>query len=190
MPKLNSNKTDELNSKNNKMKKVFLVAALLLMTIQCFSQTPNFQWTNGAGGAGAELGRSVVTDNLGNVYVTGCFASSTITFDTINLTNSNPNYCDIFLVKYSSAGSVIWAKKYGGMGSDIPNSIVLDFSGNIYLVGNYTSHSIIFGADILLNADTSNFYSDLFVAKMDNNGNALWGRGAGGTKNEKANSIT
>ncbi len=56
------------------------------------------------GGANSELGGFISTDDLNNIYLTGCFSSPTINCDSIQLLNSDSvlHHQDIFIAKYSN----------------------------------------------------------------------------------------
>ena len=97
-------------------------------------------------------GEKISTDASGNVYITGYFKSPTITFGTTTLTNnSTANDADIFVVKYDSAGTVIWAKSAGGTGNDFGNGISATGDGNVYITGQFASPTITFGTTTLTN---------------------------------------
>jgi uncharacterized delta-60 repeat protein len=73
-----------------------------------------------------ELGRRVVTDASGNVYVTGYSANSEADADK-----------DYVTIKYNSSGVRQWAALYDGPahGHDEANAIAVDASGNVYVTG-------------------------------------------------------
>ena len=71
-----------------------------------------------------------------------------------------------------------WAKKAGGTSYDNGLSIAIDANENSYVTG-YFSGSATFGTTTL--TSSSEYYSDIFVAKLDNNSNWLWVKQAGGT---------
>ena len=135
----------------------------------------NVLWAKSAGGSGGDGANSIATDTLSNVYITGAFSSSLITFGPFTLTNVGSG--SIFLAKYDSSGNVVWAKNTGGTGSDEGYYVVADVSGNAYLTGRYSSPSIIFGADTLVNMGGY----DAFLARYDSSGNVRWAKGIGGT---------
>ena len=141
----------------------------------------NWLWANKAGGLNWDYGYSIAVDANGNSYVTGCHLSSA-TFGTITLTSSG-GY-DIFIAKLDSSGNWLWAKKAGGTSDDYSRSITVDDNGNSYVTGDFRS-SATFGTTIL---NTSG-YNDIFVAKLDINGNWLWAKKAGGTSEDKGYSI-
>lgn len=143
----------------------------------------NLVWLDGAGGNSFDSGKSITTDTYGNIYVTGNYSSPSITFGSFTLTNSGGN--DIFIVKYDTSGSVIWARSEGNIGSEIVNSITSDFNNNIYITGNYSSPTINFGTTSLSNAGIE----DIYLVKYDNLGNVIWAKSEGSTGTENANYI-
>jgi hypothetical protein len=107
----------------------------------------------------------VVAAPQGNIYVSGYF-SGTENFGGISLTATNPNY-DLFVLKLNTNGDVLWAKNFQGTTS---SAMVSDASGNIYLGGTFYG-STAFGAFTI---NTSGLPSDMFLAKLDPAGTALW----------------
>jgi len=84
------------------------------------------QWANTYNGPGnsTDAATLIAVDNSGNVYVTGySWGSGTLT--------------DYATIKYDSAGSPKWIKRYNGPGNinDVPRSIAMDDSGNVYVTG-------------------------------------------------------
>ena len=148
-------------------------------------------WGKSAGCDGGTEAISYIAANaVGNIYVAGFFHSTTIIFGTDTLTNTNTDFStDIFLVKYNTNGSVLWAKNAGGSGTDEVSSIALDTSGNAYVSGYFNSGTINFGTFSLINDYYNNSAYDLFLTKYDANGNVLWAKSAGGTVSDEAFSV-
>ncbi|MCH2021984.1 MAG: SBBP repeat-containing protein [Saprospiraceae bacterium] len=169
-----------------------LLALLLIFSNDCFGQ--NLDWAASIGGIGWDNGKSITTDNFGNIYVTGEF-QDTVDFDPgINTTNliSGGNQ-DIFISKFDSSGNLIWAKQIGGSQStsfEQANCIQLDENGNIYVTGSYMGQ-----ADFDPGNDT--FYINAlgagvftaFICKLDKFGNFVWAKQLGGTLASESNSI-
>ena len=68
--------------------------------------------------------------------------------------------------------------------ADQINDLCTDDSGNIYTTGHF-SETAIFGSHSLI----SSGIRDIFVTKMDSNGNWLWVESAGGSYNDCGTSI-
>jgi hypothetical protein len=139
------------------------------------------QWVQAAGGAGKDSVHAIAVDGGGNVYITG-FYNGSATFNTTTITSLGGT--DIFLAKYDASGAFQWAKSAGGTGSDVGSGIAIDGSNNIYVVGSYAG-SATFGT----HNKTSAGLSDIFLAKYDTNGTAVWVESAGGTNDDYGQAI-
>lgn len=167
--------------------------ASMLISETLLGQTVDFQWARSASGTGLDNGEKVAVDGSGNVYVTGYFRSSTLSFGSIILTKEpgNSSSSAVFLAKYDPSGNVIWAISAGGNEEDVSNGVATDANGNVCITGGFMSDSITFGATTLYNA-TTNLAEDVFVAKFDPDGDLLWARsgaGTGGTARDVGNAI-
>jgi len=105
-----------------------------------------------------------------NLFLHGHFYG-TAYFDGISLTSTGVS--DYFISKLSPTGSVIWAKKIGvtvePMDDFWNHTLVSDEQSNIYITG-WFKDSLVY--DSL--AIQSNGSYDIFVLKIDNNGNLIW----------------
>ncbi|MFL5754199.1 MAG: T9SS type A sorting domain-containing protein, partial [Bacteroidia bacterium] len=122
------------------------------------------------------------TDAAGNIYITGTL-SGTATFGSFTLTSSGSG--DMFLVKYNSAGTALWASRSSGAGFEFGQALTTDAAGNIYVGGDFSG------------AGTWGVYSytassqDMFVAKYNGStGACMWAKKGGGTGNEYIRSMT
>ncbi|MDO9577999.1 MAG: SBBP repeat-containing protein [Candidatus Cloacimonadales bacterium] len=150
------------------MKKRFILLALLLTAVGAFAQAPDWQWAAQAGGSSNnDYGRSITIDDAGNSYVTGKFGS-TATFGAFTLTTSGNS--DIFVAKMDADGNWLWANQSGGTGYGNDGlGIAVDNFGNCFVTG-YFQYTATFGASSL----SSEGAIDIFVAKLDADGNWLW----------------
>ena len=142
-----------------------------------YDSSGNVLWAKSAGGTAYDIGNSVSTDAIGNVFMTGIYYSPTITFGITTLTNAN-NVADIFIVKYDASGNVLWAKSAEGTWYDLSYGVCTDVIGNVFITGAFYSPTITFGTTTLTNVNAAN---DIFIVKYDASGNVLWAKSAGGT---------
>ena len=147
----------------------------------------NFLWAKKVGGVGPEYGNSIAVDGSGNSYITGYFFG-TATFGNTTLTSAG--WTEIFIAKIDASGNFLWAKKAGGTNNDYGYSIAVDGSGNSYTIGGFEG-TATFGNISLTSVKDSNgkFTKDIFITKLDANGNFLWAKKAGGTDIDSGNSI-
>jgi len=141
----------------------------------------NFLWAMKAGSDLWDEGYSIAVDIAGNCYVTGFF-DGTASFGATTLTSSGE--FDIFVCKLDADGNFLWVKQAGGTGYDGGLDIAVDSAGNCYVTG-YFEGSVSFGATTL----TSSGELDIFVCKLDPNGNFLWAKQAGGIDGDCGYSI-
>ncbi|MFC2137198.1 CARDB domain-containing protein, partial [Bacteroidota bacterium] len=142
-----------------------------------------WEWAKAAEGDDTDMGKSVATDLTGNVYITGYFEDSSLTVGATTLTNNGGD--DIFIIKYSDSGNVLWAKSVGTTSDESGMGIATDASGNVYVTGNYNT-PIVFGATVLYSSGGG----DIFLTKYNPNGDVLWATKIGGAYLEYVNDIT
>ena len=123
-------------------------------------------WTKRFGSTGKELPKDVTLDAAGNIYATGSFSDGADFGGTI-LNSLNAE--DVFLVKVLTDGTVDWARNVaGGQNLDRGNSLIVDKTGNIHIIG-FFKDSLIFENDTLV----SNGKPNNFAAEYNNNGDFL-----------------
>jgi hypothetical protein len=132
------------------------------------------QWSKRIGGTGTDKGFGIAVDANGDIYVTGVFVNSVDFGSGTPLTSAGG--ADIFLAKYSAAGTHLWSKRFGGTGSDIGYAVALDSGGNVLLTGKFQG-TADFGGGALTSAGDD----DIVVAKYDPTGAHLWSKRFGGT---------
>lgn len=135
----------------------------------------NFLFANGFGSSEPEYGKSVTTDQLGNVYVTGRTAGS-IDFDpgiSESIISSNGMW-DMFLCKYSPSGSLLFAKNAGGLILCHGNDIAIDELGNVYLTGYFVGQaSFMEGSETIILQSNGQFDNEAFIAKYSSTGTLI-----------------
>lgn len=151
-----------------------------------YDPSGNVIWAKGLGGTSTEIPGGVVTDSNGNIYVTGSFAGSTISFASSTLNNSNSANTDMFLLKYDSTGNELWGKRAGGSQYEHGKGIAIDAHDNIIVAGYFSSTSVNFGTKMIYN--TGIFY-DAFVVKYDSAGVVSWAKSAGGNDSDYLNCV-
>ena len=149
------------------------------------------QWAVSSSGNSVERAYGIATDASGNIYVTGSFNSTTITFGSNNVSNGTHDGFtnDAFIAKFDNNGNNLWVR---GSTSTLSTSgdvngfgIGVDGAGNVYTTGDFESSNIQFGTQTLTNAG----YRDLYVVKYDNSGTLQWLKSAGSTGDDGANGI-
>ncbi len=158
-----------------------LILSFLMVIVSTISFSQNCFWAKGATIYSTDKNLlGVATDANGNVYLTGSFSTTTITFGSYTLTNHSNGTDDLYIVKYDLHGNVLWAKSAGGNIHDVGCSIAVDVNGDIYVGGFFRGDTIKFDTISLHNPNIG--YSQVFLLKLNNNGNAIWAKTTGGSR--------
>ena len=148
----------------------------------------DFVWASKAGGGGHDHGKDIVALSDGSSIITGDFASAaTFGSDTLQEYGSS----SAFITKIDADGNFVWATKAGEPTSSSSDSVygygVSALSdGSSIFTGKFKG-SVSFGVNTLTSQSSTD---DIFVAKVDSNGNFVWVTQAGGTSTELGQSIT
>lgn len=126
-------------------------------------------------------GFDIETDNNGNVYVLGSWRNGET---SINGQNSNADY-GIFLIKYSSSGSINWLKYFPAGSTAFPTDLKI-VNNDIYLSG-YCAGSIVFGSEIL--SSQSNRVNGFLVKLNQSDGSTQWGKSINSVLENQINGI-
>lgn len=148
-----------------------------------FSLDTNAQsWLQAAGGNSQDEALAITIDNQANIITTGYFSQSA-RFD--NFIIGSAGMGDIFVAKQNSNGDYLWVVKAGGLNSDRAYGITTSSNGDIFITGVYKG-SAVFGSTTLTSINNS---QDVFIAKLDANGNFIWAMSVGGDDTEIANDV-
>ncbi len=130
-----------------------------------------------AGSGSTDSVMSIEMDAMGRTYVCGYFYN-TATFG--NITLSAYGSYDIFVGRMSN-GAWDWVQKAGGTNSDQCHDIAVDDGGNITITGYYySSSSATFGSQAISGQGSN----DIFISRLDTNGNWIWAKSAGGSSSD------
>lgn len=144
------------------MKKIYCCLGLVLLS-QVYGQ--NVAWQRDVKSSTQDILSHVVTTIDGQILVGG---SSIKPADVQSIgTNQNNGY-DYHIVKIDQQGSKLWEKYYSGNGHDFLNKICASQEGGFLLVGSSSS------SNRLDKNEKSYGKSDLWIIKIDENGNQEW----------------
>ncbi|MFM9945227.1 MAG: T9SS type A sorting domain-containing protein [Bacteroidia bacterium] len=149
----------------------------------------NYQWAKNMGGTLDEEGTSITVSASGLSYITGRF-SGTADFNPgtgkTELTSAGDK--DIFILKLDNSGNLSWAKRIGGLSTDLGLSIAIDASGEIYTTGSFKG-TVDFDPGANKSELTSLGLEDIFISKLDVLGNFLWAKKIGETLSDAGQCI-
>jgi len=151
------------------MKKKLLFLSFFVVGLISYLSAQSALWADSYGGNQTDQSNSVVTDAVGNVYITGTFESATLTIGAITLTNTGGK--DMFVAKFDPSGNPIWANNSSGPGNEYGNDIAVDVTGNVYVIGSFDGGNVNFGSlPSIVNSGGSDFY----VVKYNSMGIPQW----------------
>ena len=122
-------------------------------------------WEKRLGGPRKDIAYAIDENNKGALYVAGLSKSF-----------SKEGDYNVYVLKLSPEGKVLWSKSMGGPGKDYGYDITATKDGGAVVVGKTKS----FGHG----------HYDMYVIKLSSDGKILWSKAFGGTSNEEAHGVT
>ncbi len=153
-----------------------------------------FRWAKTAGGNLNDEAASITCDENKNVYVTGVYADQ-INFEQNDSTTLHTSIGprSAFVVKLKTNGDYLWSKSFSGQSSIVVgNGITVDTANNVYTIGTFSGNIDFDPSGSVFNLRSPGYpvKDQVFVQKLDANGDFVWVKSIGGTNEDKATSIT
>lgn len=152
--------------------------------IQKLDSLGNFVWAKNMGGLNHANGFSIAIDANENVYSTGIY-SGDADFDPGTGVHNLMGYgvMDMYVQKLDANGDFVWAHNFSS-GVNYGRTIILDDNANLYLTGTYIGPTDFDPGSGIVNL-TEYGSHDVFVQKLDTDGNLVWVVGFGGSSSEE-----
>jgi hypothetical protein len=143
-------------------------AAILFMAVSStWAEEPySLEWIRQIGTNQSDSIDSVYVDGAANLYLTLITAGS--------LAGPSLGGSDVYVLKYNSAGDLLWSRQIGTEANDGGGAVTVDVTGNLY-IGGVTQGSL---------AGPNQGVNDVFLLKYDPAGNLLWSRQFGTERTE------
>ncbi len=122
-------------------------------------------WRLMLGGEKVDEGKAIIRTEDGNLMVLGSTKSYAKNYDR-----------DLYVVKVSPQGNVIWEQSFGGDRDEFAGGIAQTDDGGAIVVGDTTSYG--------------KGYKDIYIAKLDKNGKMVSSFVVGGNKEDSAQALT
>ncbi|MFZ9426745.1 MAG: SBBP repeat-containing protein [Ilumatobacteraceae bacterium] len=150
------------------------------------------QWAIAIGGSTADRAHSVTLAPSGDIVIAGSYSG---TFDAdpgvgvSTLTSAGSD--DVFLMKLDEVtGTLVWVRSLGGTYSDVAMAVTTDASGNVYSTGSFMNNiDLDPGSGTLMRYAVGTAQTEVFISKLDANGDYSWGGSVGGSSNERGLAI-
>jgi hypothetical protein len=127
----------------------------------------NLIWEKSFGGSEIDEARAITATNDGNFIVVGDTRSA-----DKNVSENN-GAADVWILKISAEGSLLWEKTIGGTNFDIARAIFRTQDNGFLIAGSSRS---------LNNGFENKGQNDALILKIDANGNLLWKKTVGGSE--------
>ncbi|MEL6917213.1 MAG: hypothetical protein AAFO99_05725 [Bacteroidota bacterium] len=124
-------------------------------------------WESSFGGSGIDKSYGISKTDDNSYVITG----NTFSIDTDISKNNGES--DIWLVKITDSGELVWEKTFGGLAFDAAQSVNLQQDGGFVIAGNSKSMD----TDVTANSGEN----DVWVIKTDKEGNLVWEKTFGGS---------
>lgn len=131
------------------------------------SATGNLVWEKSYGGDQIDEARAIVKSNDGNYIIAGDTRSSN------NDISNNIGAADLWLIKISPGGNLLWEKTIGGTNFDVARAMVKTQDNSFLLTGSSRSDDF----DVKENKGQN----DAWALKVDDEGNLKWETTIGGS---------
>ncbi len=160
-----------------------------------YDNNGSYRWAKNFGGSLFGEGKSIDTDQWGNVIISGEYVQ-TFDFDPapISTYNLTANFGTAsFVTKLDSSGNFVWARttqsfSFVPAATSIKGDMTVDPEGNIYTTGSFRGTT---NFDPGVTNDTAGVAGrNIFVQKISNTGQHLWVRHFNGTGISEGQAIT
>ena len=154
----------------------------------------DFVWAKRLGGA-ETYGNSIAVDSSGNVHTTGAYGRTADfdpgdgVFDLVNITGIPFAY----ISKLDVNGNFVWAKSLPLAEPFLPGSvtgysIAVDSKGNVYTTGRFAGTCDFDPGTVAFDLTASGV--DIYISKLDADGNFAWAKQMGATGDDYGYDIT
>jgi hypothetical protein len=140
-------------------------------------------WATRIAGTGSTTINSVRTLSNGEIVVLGDFTGS---IDLGSGSVAAAGARDAFVAKLSPSGQLLWGSVLSATGATSIRELTVTAQDEIIAIGNFTGTADLGGALTL----PSSGGLDMFITKLDTNGNHIWGHSFGGSGQDVVNGVS
>lgn len=151
-----------------------------------FDQDGHFVWAKHIGSVVNDSAASLTVDRNGSLFLCGSFQGlADLDPGVGSLEFASFGHEDAYVAKLDPQGTLLWARTFGGTGTDVCEDTAVDGSSNVVVTGSFTNTS-----DFSFGAGTARLSSwgssDVFIAKLTSSGHLSWVRQFGGLFEDRA----
>jgi hypothetical protein len=148
-----------------------------------YNTSGTVQWAARLTNGNTVVIQGVAVDSSGNVYVTGRYLTSTLTFynsdgNSSGITLPSSGSYDVYVAKYNRTGTAQWAARLASTDNDTAIGVSVDGSGNVYLTGYYESDPLTLynsdGNSSGITLPNTSGGSSVYMTKYNTSGTVQW----------------
>ncbi|KAB7727131.1 hypothetical protein F5984_23130 [Rudanella paleaurantiibacter] len=167
--------------------KLLLFSLLIAILPPTLSSAQTVNWATLFKNSNEQQPTAIARDAGGNIYVSGYYRDN-LTFGATTLRGNTSSFYS-FVCKMASNGTVTWAKSFTSTsGANFTNAIAVDNNGAVYVTG-YFSNTIDLDPGTPSVPATTAGNNDVFVVKLDTDGNYAWSKQFGSSRAETGTAI-
>jgi gliding motility-associated-like protein len=152
-----------------------------------FNSAGGLLWSTYFGGDSLDYAKKLSTDYYGNIYMTGDTRSFTGIASGSGAQQFLQGEQDGFIVKFDTAGVLVWSSYIGGNGLDYANGVAYGDT-SIYIVGSTNSTDLTSTSGSVYQQNYNDNF-DGFISKLNNQGQIIWQSYFGGDKMDEINGV-
>ncbi len=163
-----------------------------------FSNSGKILWSTYYGGRKDDSGIALDVDSKGNLFITGRTNSTDFPiksaggvhyFDPINIDGSLDARQEIYLLKFTNDGHLLWSTYFGETGYIAVRHLTIDKEDNVYIVGGTDAHNLPLLPSESAYFDpvpkaSGHFNMDAFITKFNKDGALRWSTYYGGSNHD------
>jgi hypothetical protein len=154
-----------------------------------YSPTNTLSWGKRFGGSSDDGAYAVAVDRTDNSIIVVGFATGAVDFGGACPPTSGGTAYNVFVMKLEPAGGTcVWARRYGDGNLQVAAGVGVDGASNVYVTGSFPS-TIDFAPNGVSMPMTSAGLTDVFLAKLDSTGKAIWSQRFGDSQQQNGAAI-
>ncbi|HZV70634.1 MAG TPA: T9SS type A sorting domain-containing protein [Saprospiraceae bacterium] len=167
---------------------IFSTLGLADMFMVKYSSDGDFIWARHTTGTFNGSISGIVTDKDKNIYIGGAFDDRRdFNPQGDSMILQATGFWDIYVMKMDPAGNILWVRHMGNDNDNYPWDLAIDHKGYLFMTGHFSGDLDFDPGDSV--EIHSAILRDIFVLKMDPEGQFVWAVPLGGISYEQGNGI-
>ena len=136
-----------------------------------------YDWAKSFGSSGSDIGADITISNDGSIFISGWTTGNLNNQIHAGVANNSDGINDSYVMKLDSDGNEQWTKLFGTTEEDQGYAVHISSDGFIYITGETSGN---------LNNQINSGEADIFITKLNSDGNEIWTNIFGTTRDDLA----